>query len=83
MIRISTVPVTLPDVPDAVRQVSPELYDYLEKFRLVLMQNSSGLQSNNNLVVTAVNSGTSGTFNIASGGHIAITSGIVIFVSTT
>lgn len=83
MIRLPTNPVTLPDVPDAVRTLSPELADYLERFKLVIQQNASGAQANVFVVAKAINSGTSGAFLIASGGHLNLTSGIVISVSTT
>jgi hypothetical protein len=73
----------IPEVPDQVREVSPILYDYLSKMRVVLQQNANGALSNSMLIATSINSGTTGTFVVASGGHIKVTSGIVISVSTT
>lgn len=73
----------LPSVPSSVQQLSSELYDYLNRLRLVVQQGLNQDQSAINGMVFAINKGTSGTFNIASGGHIIITSGIVKAVSTT
>lgn len=75
--------IQLPQVPDSVRSVSADLYDYLSKMRISIQQLGQGQFSNSLIMATAINSGTSGTFVVASGGHIAITSGIVISVSTT
>lgn len=81
-IRLPTTPVTLPDVPDSINKVSTDLYSYLERFKLAVQQNFSGAQANCFIIATALNSGTSGTLLIASGGHIKVSSGVVISVTT-
>lgn len=75
--------VFLPIIPSAIRKESPALYEYLRKLDSELTKIFRGDFNNVNNVAQAVNSGTSGTFVINSGGHIHVTSGIVISVSTT
>lgn len=74
---------SFPSVPDSLEQSDPELYEYLNRQQLVLQQLLGGIVSNDTLIQKAINKGTSGSFVIASGGHILITSGIVTAVSTT
>lgn len=75
--------VFLPIIPKSLRTTNKELYDYLYKLDAKLTTLFSGQFNNANNIVVAINSGTSGTFNVASGGHIVVTSGVVISVSTT
>lgn len=75
--------VQLPQVPESIRGTNAELYDYLSKMRISLQQVAQDQFANSFIMATAMNLGTSGTFVTASGGHIVITSGIVISVSTT
>jgi len=72
----------IPEPPQAMRTENPELYQYFNKLRGALQDFARGQFNNTFTVATAIN-GTSGTFVIASGGHIVVTSGIVISVSTT
>lgn len=82
-VNLPIYPSFMPSVPDEIRQISPILYDYLQVLRLMLIRDGQGDIANAQIIVAAMNSGTSGTFAIASGGHIAVTSGIVISVSAT
>ena len=72
----------IPEVPDSVRKVSPELFDWAQKTRRVLQDGLKGAFANSFHISTAINSGTSGTFTISSGGSIIVTSGIVINVTS-
>lgn len=72
----------LPSVPESLRAENPTLYQYLNDLRRAL-QRSLTSQFNNSLnLTTAINSGTSGTFTISSGGSIIVTSGVVITVTS-
>ncbi len=73
----------MPVIPASIRALSPELNTYLHALEAAIIKNFRGNFNNDNTIVIAVNSGTSGTFNVASGGHIVVTSGVVISVSTT
>lgn len=75
--------VPLPMIPTEVRSLSPELYDYLVKVNSTLQSLTRGHFNNDLNIASAINSGTSGSFVIHSGGHILVTSGIVTAVSTT
>lgn len=81
-LQLPNTPVFIPEVPVSVRQTSQELFDYLQRMRLAVAQNNSGAFANAFLIATAINSGTSGTLLIKSGGHILVTSGIVTSVTT-
>lgn len=81
-IKLPNTPVFLPQVPDTLREGSPELYDYLQRLRLAVQQAASGAFSNAYILSTAINSGTSGTFVMSSGGHLIVTSGIVIRITS-
>jgi hypothetical protein len=72
----------LPPVPTNLHKDNPELYTFLEALRRNLSQSAQGLFHNDRLVVDAMNSGTSGTFTLSSGGSIIITSGVVIKVTS-
>lgn len=72
----------LPKVPVSVRDVSTELYDYLEKLDRFLSSANDGFFENDRLITTVINSGVSGTFTLSSGGSIVVTSGIVISVTS-
>ena len=71
----------LPDVPKNIGD-EKVLYEYMQKFRREIMDAFVGLGGNDQIVFNAVNSGTSGTFTLSSGGSIIITSGIVITVTS-
>lgn len=73
---------TLPPVPPQIKTESPQVYEYLLKLRGALGDFARGQFSNTFTVATAMNSGTSGTFVISSGGSIIVTSGIVIRVTS-
>lgn len=75
--------VFLPTIPKSVKTLSPELADYLIKLHTVIQSMNKGGFSNDLNIANVIGSGASGTFAIASGGHILVTSGIVISVSTT
>lgn len=72
-----------PGVPESLKDSNPELFDYLTRMQLMLQQQLQGQFSNDAILQGVINKGTSGTFAIASGGHILVTSGIVTSVSTT
>lgn len=74
--------VFLPKVPSSLQESNKELYDFLATLRLTLSQVSTGLFDNDTLITDAVNSGTSGTFTLSSGGSIVVTSGIVVTVTS-
>lgn len=74
--------VTMPEVPIGIKAKYPEVYDYLIRLRNHTQEIVRGQFSNTFTVATAVNSGTSGTFTLSSGGSIVITSGIVIRVTS-
>ncbi len=75
--------VFLPNIPKTVKDVSPELYEYLKRLESAVTKNLRGQFNNSNNLAVAINSGTSGTFNVASGGHITVVNGVVSAVSTT
>ena len=72
----------LPKIPVSVQKDTPELFDFLEKLRSRVEDIQNGLFDNDRMIANAVNSGTSGTFTISSGGSIVVTSGIVISVTS-
>ena len=73
----------IPAVPteESLRNMR-HLKEYLETMRRVLVLSAQGLFDNDLALATAINSGTSGTFTISSGGSIVVTSGIVITVTS-
>lgn len=73
--------VILPQVPSDLDNTRA-LYDYLKKLTYVLGQIQQGLFDNDLTMADAINSGTSGTFTISSGGSIIVTSGIVTTVTS-
>lgn len=75
--------VFLPIIPTSLRNTNKELYDYLYKLDSVIASLSRGHFNNASNIVEALSSGTSGSFVVASGGHILVTSGVVTAVSTT
>lgn len=79
-VQVTNTPIFLPEVPD---KMDPLVRDYLQRLRLVIQQSLQGAFSNSSIVASAINSGTGGTFAIASGGHITLVNGIVTLVSTT
>lgn len=74
--------VFLPNVPDELRTQSPELYDWAQRTKRNLEGAVNDMFANISTIATAINSGTSGTFIISSGGSIIVTSGIVITVTS-
>lgn len=74
--------VSIPEVPVAIKTKYPEVYDYLGKVRVFMQEYSRNQFSNTFTVATAINSGTSGTFVMSSGGHLIVTSGIVIRITS-
>lgn len=75
--------VFLPTIPSEIKKLSPQLNEYLIKLNSALKNLTNGHFNNDLNITTVISSGTSGTFAIASGGHILVTSGIVTAVSTT
>lgn len=73
----------LPEPPASLRNRDPETYQYLNRLRGALQDFARGQFSNTFTVATAMNLGTTGSLLIASGGHINVTSGIVVSVTTT
>lgn len=74
--------VQFPEVPRAIERESKELYEYLKKTQRIMQYAVQGMFNNSFTVATAINSGTSGTFAISSGGSIIVSSGIVIRVTS-
>lgn len=72
----------LPAVPEKIKKADPDLYSYLLNTKREVERVIGNLFANADNVVGAINSGTSGTFTISSGGSIIITSGIVITVTS-
>lgn len=73
----------LPAIPKTIKDLSPELNDYLVKLNTTIQGLTRGHFNNDLNITTVISSGTSGSFVIHSGGHILVTSGIVTAVSTT
>lgn len=73
----------IPEPPQTMRTDQPELYQYLNKLRVSIQDFARGQFNNTFTVATAINVGTSGVFLIASGGHLTVSSGIVVAVATT
>lgn len=74
--------ISVPEVPQSIKVKYPEVYDYLVRLRTMQQEISRNHFSNTFVVAAAINSGTSGTFTISSGGSIVVTSGIVITVTS-
>lgn len=74
--------VFIPAVPEKLREVSPELFEWVQDFKRAVERGIQDQFSNNLNIATVINSGTSGTFTISSGGSIVVTSGIVITVTS-
>lgn len=74
--------VFVPEVPDSIRTKDSVLYEYLQKLKRSVENVTRGNFSNSMYITAAINSGTSGTFTLSSGGSIIITSGIVIRVTS-
>jgi hypothetical protein len=72
----------LPPVPDKLRNSDPELYRFLQIMKSHLDRQGSGLFRNDVAIANVINSGTSGTFTISSGGSLIVTSGIVLTVTS-
>ena len=72
----------IPEVPSEVRKQSPELFDWAQRLRIAVQESVQGQFNNSLHIATAIDSGTSGTFTISSGGSIVVTSGIVINVTS-
>ncbi len=80
--------IDLPQTPNTVlptipKGIDPILRDYLIKLNTTLQSLTRGHFNNDLNIANTISSGTSGSFVVASGGHILVTSGIVISVSTT
>ena len=73
----------LPTIPAGMKQSHPLVYDHLQKLHAAIDQLTRGHFNNDLNISNVIGSGVSGTFAIASGGHIVVTSGIVISVTTT
>lgn len=73
--------VFLPQVPKELKS-NHELYDYLVQLDGVLTKALRAQFNNSNILVVAVNSGTTGTFTLSSGGSIVVTNGIVVTVTS-
>ena len=74
--------VFFPEVPRSLEQTNPDLYNYLQRLNKTLETSLRGYFDNDELTATTINSGTSGTFTMSSGGSIVVTSGIVINVTS-
>lgn len=74
--------ISAPEVPPHIKQNDARLYEYLQSLKRQMEELSRGLFDNTLAITTAINSGTSGTFTLSSGGSIIITSGIVITVTS-
>jgi hypothetical protein len=74
--------VFLPEVPSELAQLSPELFNWAKSMRTQTQKAIEGAFDNALHTTTAINSGTSGTFTLSSGGSIVVTSGIVINVTS-
>ena len=74
--------VFIPEVPSRIERDNPELANYLRSIRRAIQNGLQGFFSNDDLMTTAINSGTSGTFTISSGGSIIVSSGIVVTVTS-
>lgn len=74
--------VFIPEIPPGIAARDPALADYLRSFKRSVEDAIRDQFSNNLHIATAINSGTSGTFVISSGGSIIVTSGIVITVTS-
>lgn len=72
----------LPEVPKGLEETSPEVFKWMKSVRKELIRQVNEMFSNDLHISTAINSGTSGTFTISSGGSIVVTSGIVINVTS-
>lgn len=70
------IPQVPKDIPDR------ETREYLERLRRAINDSLRDLFSNDTVIQDAINSGTSGTFTISSGGSIVVTSGVVISVTS-
>lgn len=69
-----------PQVPEGIQD--PMVANYLQDLRRSMVDMVRGMFSNSFTIATAINSGTSGTFTLSSGGSIIVTSGIVITVTS-
>ena len=72
----------VPEVPKEFQQSNPALFDWMQKTKRELERVVDEAFNNTFIVSTAMNSGTSGTFTLSSGGSIVVTSGIVIEVTS-
>lgn len=72
--------VFIPQVPKGIADEATR--DYLQRLRRAVSDSLRDLFSNDIVIQEAVNSGTSGTFVISSGGSIVVTSGVVISVTS-
>lgn len=73
--------VFLPKVPKELES-TPALADYLNKVTAAIEEGLRRGFDNTLHIATAINSGTSGTFAISSGGSIVVTSGVVINITS-
>jgi len=73
----------VPSVPPPGQLANPHtMHEYLQRLTRELERVSNALFDNDKIIVGAINSGTSGTFTISSGGSIIVTSGLVITVTS-
>lgn len=74
--------ISMPNVPVSIAVKDPALAEYLQSLRRSIETSINDQFSNSLVIANVVNSGTSGTFTISSGGSIIITSGVVITVTS-
>jgi hypothetical protein len=73
----------IPSIPKAEELADPhKLHDFLQSLKRAIEENASNNFNNKRTIIAALNSGTSGTFALSSGGSIIITSGVVITVTS-
>lgn len=70
------IPGYLPDVPQKLREKSPEIYSYLVDYRRECVKAINGLFDNDLAIATTINTGTSGTF-VTSGKSFVFTNGLL------
>lgn len=69
----------LPQVPN---MRDKQIQDYLQKLRNSIQNHFTGYFANDSALASVINSGTSGTFTISSGGSIVVSNGAVVSVSS-
>ena len=74
----------IPEVPVNIKNISVDLYDFLQSFKKEVQRINEGMFLNISLIATALNSGTSGVFVITgtSAATFTVSSGVMIAITT-